>query len=259
MADPTRVPLPRRSELAPATPGTNVDDLPSPSVSISRSATKSVSKRKSNLGGSPNQISRRSIATTVNHSPLGNQSLEYDGDSMLLNDEDPNLSPRSRRQSRRDTILTEDGGEPSIDHGRHRNDRKSMASRKSYASEPNLDDLGGDDDDDDPEQNYAFDNGPADDGGGEDSEEELADEEQAEAEIALEDEQDPVEGSDEDTGEETAVERPRSRVKRGKTTKTKTVQRRPRDSSSSSTSPIKRARVSGFPLVPGELSMSEVY
>ena len=178
---------------------------------------------------------------------------------MLLNDDDPNISPRSRRQSRRDTILTENGGESSIDHSRYRNDRKSMASRKSYASEPNLDDLGGDGDDEDPEQSDAFNNGPADDGGGEDSEEELADEEQAEAEIALEDAQDPVQGSDEDTGEETAVERPRSKVKTGKTTRAETVQRRPRDSSSSSESPIKRARVSGFPLVPGEPSMSEVH
>jgi hypothetical protein len=178
---------------------------------------------------------------------------------MLLNDEDPHLSPRSRRQSRRDTILTENGGESSVDHGRHRDDRQSMASRKSYASEPNLDDLGGDGDDEDPEQSYAFDNGLADDGGGEESEEEMGDEDQAEAEVALEDEQDPVEGSDEDTGEETAVERPRPR-KGGKSTKairTKTIHRRPRDSSSSSTSPIKRARVSGFPLVPGE-SMSGV-
>jgi hypothetical protein len=178
---------------------------------------------------------------------------------MLLNDEDPNLSPRARRQSRRDTMATDNGGESSIDHGRHRNDRKSMASRKSYASEPNLDDMGDEADDEDPEQSYAFDNGPVDDGGGEDSEEEIADEEQAEAEIALEDEQEPAEGSDEDTGEETAVEQPRHRVKKGKatkSTKTKTIQRRPRDSSSSSTSPIKRARVSGFPLVPGESSLS---
>jgi hypothetical protein len=269
--EPTTVPLPRRSELAPATPGTNVDDLPSPSASISRSISKSASKRKSTLGGSPNQnVSRRSIATTINRSPLTSRSIDFEDESMLLedNDEDdldPTISPNSRRQSRRDTMATDHEGDMSVDAARHRNDRKSMASRKSYAEDQSIGTIGVDDeeDDEDMDQNHAFDNG----GGGEDEDEDdlQADEDQAEAEIALDDDEPLVNeddasevDQDEDTGEETAVERPPPKAKKAKVVKPakqKTIRRarqRSDSSSSSSTSPIKRARVSGFPLVPGE-------
>jgi hypothetical protein len=267
--EPTTVPLPRRSELAPATPGTNVDDLPSPSASISRSISKSASKRKSTLGGSPGQnVSRRSIATTINRSPLTSRSIDFEDESMLLedNDEDdldPTVSPNSRRQSRRDTMATDHEGDMSVDAARHRNDRKSMASRKSYAEDQSIGMIGVDEDDDeDMDQNHAFDNG-----GGEDEDEDdlQADEEQAEAEIALDDDEPAVNeddvsevDQDEDTGEETAVERPPPKAKKAKVVKPakqKTIRRsrqRSDSSSSSSTSPIKRARVSGFPLVPGE-------
>ena len=207
----------------------------------------------------------------MNRSPLTNRSIDFEDDSIVQDDEgddrDPTISPRSRRKSRRDTMATENEGDTSVDAARHRNDRKSMASRKSYAEDQSIGTIGVDDDDDQGmEQSYAFDNGG---GGGDDDEDEddlQADEEQAEAEIALEEEEPAVNedvastvDEDEDTGEETAVERPPPRAKKAKVvkaTKTKTVQRsRQRsDSSTSSTSPIKRARVSGFPLVPGELN-----
>ena len=208
----------------------------------------------------------------MNRSPLTNRSIDFEDDSIVQDDEgddrDPTISPRSRRKSRRDTMATENEGDTSVDAARHRNDRKSMASRKSYAEDQSIGTIGVDDDDDQGmEQSYAFDNGGG--GGGDDDEDEddlQADEEQAEAEIALEEDEPAVNedvastvDEDENTGEETAVERPPPRAKKAKVvkaTKTKTVQRsRQRsDSSSSSTSPIKRARVSGFPLVPGELN-----
>ena len=173
---------------------------------------------------------------------------------MLLNDDDGgiNASPRSRRQSRRDTIATDNGQASPSD-----NRRRSMASRTSHVGDESLDDTGSDgqDEDVDIDQGYAYDNGPMDDGGGGEDDEEDADEDEAEADVESED--DRVQNSDEDTGEETAVERPQSKVQKVKSTKTtkpKQVQRRRReDSDSSDTSPIKRARVSGFPLVPGKL------
>jgi hypothetical protein len=142
------------------------------------------------------------------------------------------------------------------------NDRKSVTSRKSFAEDQSLDDMGGYGDDQGPEQSYEFENGAANDGeddsgsvdDGGDGEELPADEDLAEAEVAAEDEQDPSGDSDEDTGSETAVERTQPRPKKGKTTRTKQTRRQREDSDSSDTSPVKRARVSGFPLISGELS-----
>lgn len=187
--------------------------------------------------------------------------MDFDDDDMANDDEDDvNMSPRSRRQSRRDTMATDNAGESSIDAGRHRNDRKSVASGKSFAEDQSLDEMGGYGDDQGPEQSYEFDNGATNDGeddngsvdDGGDGEDLDADEELAEAEIAPEDEQDPAGDSDEDTGSETAVERTQPRPKKGKMTRTKQIRRQREDSDSSDPSPVKRARVSGFPLISGE-------
>jgi septal ring-binding cell division protein DamX len=170
---------------------------------------------------------------------------------MLLNDDDEDnlaLSPNARRKSRRGTMATDkSGSSPRRSPGK----RASIASRKD--DEEDAQDI---------EQSYAYDNGPMDDGG-QDDEDMMVDEELAEEEIGLEEDDEPMNAEadaneDEDSGEETAVERPVSKAKKAKTkaTKPKPVRRaRSRansDASTSSASPIKRARVSGFPLIDGE-------
>jgi centromere protein C len=217
-------------------------------------------KRKSALSRSPNQtLSRRSIATTVNQSPLGRE-LDFDGNDMLLED-DTTTSPNSRRQSRRETIAT-DGAVPSPSMT-NRN-RQSTASRRSDAQEEDEDEGEGGDVEQ-PEQSYEFDNDVANEGGGqgEYDEDVSAEEDEAEAELGLDgddnvDDENGQEPEDEDTGEETAVERAAPKAKRTEADKVMKAKAkaRPRadsrqrqgSSESSDTSPIKRARVSGFPL-----------
>jgi hypothetical protein len=190
---------------------------------------------------------------------------------MLL-DNDTTASPSSRRKSRRETIATEghedeEEEEVAESAGNTSRNRQSLASRRS--TNQNND---GDDDDEDGEalqdtnQSYDYDSGPMDDGGVDD-----LDEEQAEVEMNLDGDENEDEGGngaeeeDEDTGEETAVERPAPKGKRAKADKVvkskskarpRSRSRQREDSSESSASPIKRARISGFPLLDGELQLA---
>lgn len=167
------------------------------------------------------------------------------------------------RKSRAQDDDEEEDEEDSVSAANTTRNRQSVASRQSRVQNEDEDE---DEDDEagtaqDNDQSYEFDNGPMDDGGA-DQDLDLAEEDQAETEISLDGNEDGGADEDEDTGEETAVERPAPKTKKAKAdevakTKPKPKEKRARsrqreESSGSSVSPIKRARVSGFPLLDGQ-------
>lgn len=221
-ADPANVPLPRRSELGPATPSTHYDDLPSPSVS------KSASKRKSTLGASP-RTSRRLTSGANLDSPFDDDDLA--DDSLLLTNDDvgdqgtPSVSPRKRKTLQRVSDVSEllddaDGSTETVKHADR--SRKNTASHRTTNLEY-----------EEPEDFYDASGDLADDvGAGYDDHGDMGDvgaddvDDDDVAQSGLQDVQEDEEEEEEEqlehseeSGDETAVERARPTVQRKKSPK----------------------------------------